>query len=266
MDIEDPNLPNHHIQHELCETRPIYRQGRKLTAIKVYTVNSESQHIYIYGVPSLNLRNEIKNLCTKYGQIEYIHAVKDVVVEQFTECYHVCYKRIQSARISKRLLDNKNFYGGSLHVCYAPEYENVEETRLKFHKRRRDVLLRTQGGLSQLPTYNLSDNPQSSSALTNSKCKRKYLHYDLEPHPLKKTKINSELLDASENNSVLSYSTPLLDDIGPQLYDFNLKNELGNESCNSKSSVDNKHFVPTILKNHSIQKKIVLKNKLVRLL
>lgn len=28
-------IPEHHVQQELCETRPRYRQGRKLTAVKV---------------------------------------------------------------------------------------------------------------------------------------------------------------------------------------------------------------------------------------
>lgn len=28
-------LPQHHVQQELCTTRPLYRQGRNLTAVKV---------------------------------------------------------------------------------------------------------------------------------------------------------------------------------------------------------------------------------------
>lgn len=105
-------------------------------------MNQESQHLYIYGIPTINLRSELKNLCTKYGQIKAIHVVPNVENEQFTECYHVHYERVQSARIAKRLMDTKSFYGGILHVCYSPESESVQETRTKLLQRKRDVLKR----------------------------------------------------------------------------------------------------------------------------
>ncbi|CAG9863455.1 unnamed protein product [Phyllotreta striolata] len=134
----------HHKQLELCTTRPAYRQGRKLTAVKVYTINQESQHFYVYGVPSINLRNELRRLCAKYGQVLSISVVSDVETEIFTECYHVRYQRIQSARIAKRLLDGRSFYGGILHICYAPECESVQETKLKLAQRKKDVTSRLQ--------------------------------------------------------------------------------------------------------------------------
>jgi len=37
------------------------------------------------------------------------------------------------------LLDNKNFFGGILHVCYAPELETLNETKAKLVQRRKDV-------------------------------------------------------------------------------------------------------------------------------
>ncbi|CAH8512447.1 unnamed protein product [Schistosoma turkestanicum] len=40
------------------------------------------------------------------------------------------------SRYAKRLLDDSSFYGGSLHVCYAPEYETVAECRLKLYECR----------------------------------------------------------------------------------------------------------------------------------
>ncbi|XP_050307126.1 RNA-binding protein 48 [Anthonomus grandis grandis] len=140
--IETLKEINHHKQEEYCTTRPAYRQGRKLTAVKVYTINNESQHLYIYGVPQINLRKELKNLCTKYGEVFSINLVSDVKREIFTECFHIHYKRIQSARVAKRLLDAKSFYGGLLHICYAPECESVLETKAKLAQRKRDVLNR----------------------------------------------------------------------------------------------------------------------------
>ncbi|KAG6439654.1 hypothetical protein O3G_MSEX000959 [Manduca sexta] len=36
----------------------------------------------------------------------------------------------------------KEFYGGVLHVCYAPELETIEEVRTKLMQRKRDVYFR----------------------------------------------------------------------------------------------------------------------------
>ncbi|XP_060516931.1 RNA-binding protein 48 [Cylas formicarius] len=135
----------HHKQDSYCITRPAYRQGRKLTAVKVYTVNNESQHLYVYGVPKIDLRKELRQLCVKYGEVSRVAVVEDVKTEIFTQCFHVEYKRIQSARIAKRLLDTRSFYGGILHVCYAPESETVDQTRSKLSQRRRDILNRLGG-------------------------------------------------------------------------------------------------------------------------
>lgn len=45
-------------------------------------------------------------------------------------------------RIAKRFLDGKNFFGGILHVFYAPELETIAETRQKLHQRNREVAIR----------------------------------------------------------------------------------------------------------------------------
>ncbi len=50
----------------------------------------------------------------------------------------VCYN-VEFFRVAKRHTDEKSFFGGQLHVCYAPEYETVEETRQKLQDRRRYV-------------------------------------------------------------------------------------------------------------------------------
>ena len=42
-------------------------------------------------------------------------------------------------RAAKRRLDDWSFYGGVLHVCYAPEYETVQETREKLQDRRKTI-------------------------------------------------------------------------------------------------------------------------------
>lgn len=100
-------------------------------------------------MPKINLRTELKSLCSKFGQILKLHVVTDYKTEIFTECYHVYYAKIQSARIAKRKLDNRAFYGGILHVCYAPEQESVEDTKAKLLQRSKDVLSRLYGTLEK---------------------------------------------------------------------------------------------------------------------
>ncbi|XP_020706752.2 RNA-binding protein 48 isoform X2 [Athalia rosae] len=96
----------------------------------------------IVGVPELQLHHEIEKLASPYGDIKELKKVSNYPTEEFTEAYHVHYGRIQSARIAKRFMDGKNFYGGLLHVFYAPELETVSETRAKLIQRRREITTR----------------------------------------------------------------------------------------------------------------------------
>ncbi|XP_014479637.1 PREDICTED: RNA-binding protein 48 isoform X2 [Dinoponera quadriceps] len=132
----------HHVQQKLCQARPPYRQGKRLTAVKVYTINDESQHLLICGVPKIKLGEEVKKLIYPYGDVKAIQLVTEYPSEEFTETYHIHYARIQSARIAKRFIDNKNFFGGLLHVFYVPELETLPETKAKLAQRRKDVITR----------------------------------------------------------------------------------------------------------------------------
>nr|XP_021197303.2 RNA-binding protein 48 [Helicoverpa armigera] len=140
VDNNEPELLPHHEQQALCETRLPYRQGRKLTAVKVYSINNESRHLLVFGVPSLNLRQETKALFAKFGKLQF--NLTKYPSEQFTETYHAAFQDIQAARLAKKMLDTKNFYGGNLHICYAPEFENVDDTRQKLLLRQRNVVAR----------------------------------------------------------------------------------------------------------------------------
>ena len=46
------------------------------------------------------------------------------------------------SRVAKKFVDDYNFYGGVLHVCYAPEYESVDETSQKLQERKKSVTRR----------------------------------------------------------------------------------------------------------------------------
>lgn len=132
----------HHEQQELCHTRAPYRQGRKLTAVKVYTINDESVHLIVSGVPTPNYWSELKKKFGPFGDIKEFHVIAGYECEEFTEAVHVHYARIQSARIAKKVLDGYNFFGGVLHIFYAPELETLTQTRQKLLQRKRDVFVR----------------------------------------------------------------------------------------------------------------------------
>lgn len=67
---------------------------------KVYTVNDESQHLLISGVPCVNLHDEVEKLCARYGNIMNIKEVQLEDQEEFTHSFHVTFFRIQSARFT----------------------------------------------------------------------------------------------------------------------------------------------------------------------
>ena len=48
-------------------------------------------------------------------------------------------------RVAKKKLDNRPFFGGILHVCYAPEFETVNDTREKLQERRKVIAKKTRG-------------------------------------------------------------------------------------------------------------------------
>ncbi|XP_060798746.1 RNA-binding protein 48 isoform X2 [Neoarius graeffei] len=79
---------------------------------------------------------ELVQLFALYGVIEEYRVLDEYPAEQFTEVYLIKFQKLTSARAAKRNTDEKSFYGGILHVCYAPEYETVEDIRKKLHDRR----------------------------------------------------------------------------------------------------------------------------------
>lgn len=82
--INVEKLP-HHQQMEFCLSRAKYRQGRKLTAVKVYTVNEESKYLILSGVPAIHITSELEVLCRKYGPIESLILLPDYPHEEFSE-------------------------------------------------------------------------------------------------------------------------------------------------------------------------------------
>ncbi|XP_053464891.1 RNA-binding protein 48 isoform X1 [Nycticebus coucang] len=129
-------LFDHHVQREVCDTRAKYREGRRPRAVKVYTINLESRYLLIQGVPAVGAMKELVERFALYGAIEQYNALDEYPAEDFTEVYLIKFVNLQSARTAKRKMDEQSFFGGLLHVCYAPEFETVEETRKKLEERK----------------------------------------------------------------------------------------------------------------------------------
>lgn len=61
-------------------------------------------------------------------------------------------------RHAKRHLDTRGFFGGVLHVFYAPELETIHEVREKLNQRRREVTQRIAKNQGDLYLMNLAYN------------------------------------------------------------------------------------------------------------
>ncbi|XP_061442953.1 RNA-binding protein 48 [Rhineura floridana] len=129
----------HHAQQSICVSRAKYREGRRPRAVKVYTINLESRYLLIQGVPALGVMKELVEQFALYGTVEEYNPLDDYPAEEFTEVYLIKFQKIQSARVAKRKLDERSFFGSLLHVCYAPEFETVQETREKLQDRRKYI-------------------------------------------------------------------------------------------------------------------------------
>uniref|UniRef100_A0A5K3FWS3 RNA-binding protein 48 n=1 Tax=Mesocestoides corti TaxID=53468 RepID=A0A5K3FWS3_MESCO len=127
----------HHRKVGPCLTRPPYRDGKRKRAVKVYTIADESQYLLFFGVPSLDLMNALKNRIEQTVPLVSIREVNYPESEEFTTTYLVKFDCVNSARRVRRRLDDASFYGGFLHIVYAPEYESVAECRVKLHSHRR---------------------------------------------------------------------------------------------------------------------------------
>ncbi|KAH8345605.1 hypothetical protein KR084_012931 [Drosophila pseudotakahashii] len=146
----------HHKRLEYCTTRLQYRQGRELKAVKVYTVASESRHMLIFGVPKINLQGELKAKLQGFGKLQSCFSITSEMasrmeLEAFTDVFAVKFERLEVARRAKKMLDARQFYGGTLHISYAPERESLDELREKMLQRRQEVALRIQRNQKDQP-------------------------------------------------------------------------------------------------------------------
>ncbi|KAF3833813.1 hypothetical protein F7725_025017 [Dissostichus mawsoni] len=166
---QSTDVYKHHEQKKICISRPKYRDGRRDRAVKVYTINLESNYLMIQGVPAIGVMTELIQLCALYGAVEEYRPLDEYPAEEFTEVYLVKFQKLTSARAAKRRMDEKSFYGGLLHVCYVPEYETFEDTRLKLQDRRRYIIRAVRNKAREKEQKEaVNEKPTSSEKATTS--------------------------------------------------------------------------------------------------
>jgi len=135
----DQGAKSHHKQADFCFTRPDYRATGNETAVKVYTVSQESSFLLVQNVPTLGLSKALAQLFGNFSTLQRFEKLQNYPCEEFCEAYLLKYSSLPSARYAKKKHDNAVFYNSKLHVCYAPEYESVLETRDKLITRQKIV-------------------------------------------------------------------------------------------------------------------------------
>ncbi|KAL4675266.1 hypothetical protein H8957_017466, partial [Semnopithecus entellus] len=117
------NLFDHQVWRAACNTWAKYGEGGWPGAVKVYTINLESQYLLIIqGSPAVGAMKEIVERFTLYGANEQYNALDEYPPEDFTEVYLIKFINLKSARRAKRKMDEQSFLSGLLHVCYASEF------------------------------------------------------------------------------------------------------------------------------------------------
>lgn len=88
-------------------------------------------------MPTLNVVNDLVKLFSIYGTVEDHKVLHEYpTCDEFHEVVLIKFLKIQNARCAKIKLDKYVFYGSSLHVCYVPEYEDLNDLREKLNERQ----------------------------------------------------------------------------------------------------------------------------------
>ena len=127
---------DHHLKVPVCLTRPPYRDGKKPRAVKVYTIAQESKYLLVQQIPAIaGVMEQLMPYFSQYGSVEQYWKL-DGEQERFCETALIKFVQIHQARLAKCKLDDLNFMGSILHICYAPECETIDDLREKFLERR----------------------------------------------------------------------------------------------------------------------------------
>lgn len=137
-------------------------------AMRVYTVCDESRYLIVRNVAALGCQEELHKLFASYGPVEDCKPMHAEESEPFTEVYRIKFQHVNNARFAKRKLDDFVFFGNQLHVSYAPEFEDLSDTKDKLECRRRDVIARIRAGGTASSQNSVSHSLDSSHQLLGS--------------------------------------------------------------------------------------------------
>ncbi|KAK1420001.1 hypothetical protein QVD17_29496 [Tagetes erecta] len=128
------------------------RNKDETPAVRVYTVCDESKYLIVRNVPALGCGDELRKLFAGYGEIDEFVPLDDEDCEPFTDVYWIKFLHVHNARFAKRKLDESVFIGNRIQVSYAPQYENLNDTKEKLEGRRKEVIARLNPGRSKGPS------------------------------------------------------------------------------------------------------------------
>lgn len=119
---------DHHKRFEYCKTRPKYRSGRQQTAVKVkkdnlfllfkkinyifpqsYTIANESIHLLVFGVPKINLQNEVKKTFQRFGKTDFVTKITEEVSKERKFFFQKCLNMICFIEFSSFIILNIEF-------------------------------------------------------------------------------------------------------------------------------------------------------------
>ncbi|KAI0988228.1 hypothetical protein GJ496_005260 [Pomphorhynchus laevis] len=243
---------NHHLPARKCTKRPAYRSARnRQTAIRSYCFLQESRFLLVFNLPPLNLKDELLKMFNKFGTIEqcryvdeYPESESDVLLIVFCQCLN--------ARRAKRKLDEHNFYGVCLHVCYAPELESPSDVLCKWNERQEDVERRRKWADE---FWSIAENRafmNTKTAVKKKHCRRTdrpgFAVSESQQLIIKKEKTNNAMSDdcmeinSSYNDNTDDYSIKHAVDLLPFCMNDNEIEYLSTSSNRSEQIIQNKNI------------------------
>ncbi|KAL9678008.1 hypothetical protein QQ045_015846 [Rhodiola kirilowii] len=108
-------------------------------AVRVYTVCDESKYLIVRNVPSLGCGDELLELFSSYGEVEECKPMDAEDCEEYTDVFWIKFRLVSNSRFAKRKLDEYVFVGNRLQVSYAPQFENLSDTKEKLESRGKEV-------------------------------------------------------------------------------------------------------------------------------
>lgn len=163
---------DHHLKVPVCLTRPPYRDGKKPRAVKVYTIAQESKCLLVQHIPAIvGVMEQLLPYFSQYGSIEQ-YCKLDGGEDRFCETALIKFGQIHQARLAKCKLDDMNFMGSVLHICYAPECETIDDLREKFSERR--MIVQRRNNFNRIVKKRpMKTRPTSSSTRTTDEIRAK---------------------------------------------------------------------------------------------